>query len=539
MTPPFDRARHLARRATIEAKAVRVMRDAGLTGVKRSRATLRSMKTWKGVMAGGLVAAAELTPDRPALIDEIGPLTFAELDRRTNAIANGLAAMGVAEGDSIAVLCRNHRGFVEACAAAAKLGADVLLLNTGFAGPQAREVLEREGAKIVLADAEYEAVLTDAVGDLPFVLAEETTGGEHTSHGDLLVGTARTAPPPPSREGRITILTSGTTGTPKGAHRPNPPSLPSSAAAIFDRIPLRVEQTTVIAAPLFHAWGLSHLLVALASSATVVLERRFDPERTLATVAAHRARGLIVVPVMIQRMLDLPAEVRARYDTSGLEVVASSGSALPGSLAIGWMDAFGDNLYNLYGSTEVAMASVADPSDLRAAPDTAGRPPLGTVVRLYDDAGQPVADGTVGRIFVGNSMQFDGYTGGGTKERIDGLMSTGDVGWIDEAGRLFVSGRDDDMIVSGGENVFPREVEDLLADHPEIAEAAVLGVPDDEFGQRLAAFVVRTSGSSLDAAAVKAHVKAHLAGYKVPRDVSFVDELPRNQTGKVLKRELR
>lgn len=524
-------------RARLELEAVRILRRVGMTGPRRARATLSAAKNWKGVLAGSVVSSAALEPDRLALIDELGTVTFSELDHRTNAIANGIAELGIREGDRVAVLCRNHRGFVEATVAAAKLGADVLLLNTGFSGPQAREVLEREGASMVISDGEYlEAIRAST--DLPLVAAETDVQVDVPSHADLLARFSRSYPNAPGREGRITILTSGTTGAPKGARRPTPPALPSTAAALFDRIPLRVGQTTLIAAPMFHAWGLAHLLAALASSSTIVLQRRFDPIATLRAVEAHRAEGLIVVPVMLKRMLQVAESDRAQIDTSSLRVVAASGSALPGSLALEWMDAFGDNLYNLYGSTEVAFASVATPEDLRAAPATAGRPPLGTVVAIVDDAGREVPTGEVGRIFVRNSMQFEGYTGGGDKERIDGLMSTGDLGWMDSNRRLFVGGRDDDMIISGGENVFPREVEDLLADHPGVAEVAVVGVPDPEFGQRLAAFVVLAHGAALDAEAVKRHVKENLAGYKVPRDVTFVDEIPRNQTGKILKRSL-
>jgi fatty-acyl-CoA synthase len=241
---------------------------------------------------------------------------------------------------------------------------------------------------------------------------------------------------------------------------------------------------------------------------------------------------------MLQRMLELPDDVLARYDLSALRVIAASGSALPGELAVRVMDRFGDVLYNLYGSTEVAWATIATPADLRAAPGTAGRPPRGTAVRIVDDAGREVPQGATGRIFVGNEMVFEGYTGGGGKEVVDGLLATGDVGHLDAAGRLFVDGRDDEMIVSGGENVFPREVEDVLADHPAVQEVAVVGVPDQRFGQRLAAFVVPADGHEPDADALKAHVKRTLAGYKVPRDVVFLAELPRNATGKVLKREL-
>jgi fatty-acyl-CoA synthase len=294
----------------------------------------------------------------------------------------------------------------------------------------------------------------------------------------------------------------------------------------------------MIAAPLFHSWGFFHFVMSLPTASTIVMRRRFDPEETLKAVQEHSAQVLAVVPVMIQRILQLPEETLAKYDLSSLRITSLSGSALPGELAIAWMDRFGDSIYNLYGSTEVAYATVATPEDLRAAPGTAGLPPRGTVVRLYDEEGREVPRGEVGRIFVGNEMSFEGYTGGGNKEIIDGLLSSGDVGHLDEAGRLFIDGRDDEMIVSGGENVFPREVEDLLADHGAVIEVAVIGVEDEEYGQRLKAFVVKAE-VEVSEEDLKAHVKANLAGYKAPREIEFLDELPRNATGKVLKRALR
>jgi acyl-CoA synthetase (AMP-forming)/AMP-acid ligase II len=279
-------------------------------------------------------------------------------------------------------------------------------------------------------------------------------------------------------------------------------------------------------------------VLGLSLNSTYVLRRRFDPEETLRAAAASEATALIVVPVMLQRILELPAETLARYPLPKLRVTAVSGSALPGELALEWMDTFGDNLYNLYGSTEVAWATIASPQELRAAPGTAGTPPRGTVVRIVDHDGHDLPPGKTGRVFVGNEMNFEGYTGGGSKEELGGLLSSGDVGHFDDAGRLFIDGRDDEMIVSGGENVFPREVEDLLAGHDSIAEAAVIGVADDEFGQRLKAFVVTRDEVELSEDDVKAHVKANLARFKVPREVEFLDSLPRNATGKVLKREL-
>jgi fatty-acyl-CoA synthase len=294
-----------------------------------------------------------------------------------------------------------------------------------------------------------------------------------------------------------------------------------------------------VAAPLFHSWGFAHYTMGLILGTTYVLRRKFDPESTLAEVARTRADVLAVVPVMLQRILELPEETRRKYDVSSLKVVAASGSALPGDLATNWMDHFGENLFNLYGSTEVAWASIATPEDMRAAPGTAGRPPRGTVVHLYDQDARLVPHGETGRIFVGNDMLFEGYTGGGTKDVIDGLMATGDVGRFDAEGRLFVEGRDDEMIVSGGENVFPAEVEDLLVRHDGVQDAAAIGVEDTDFGQRLRAFVVLSPGAALSEDDLKAHVKRNLARYKVPREIVFIDELPRNATGKVLKRELK
>jgi fatty-acyl-CoA synthase len=333
------------------------------------------------------------------------------------------------------------------------------------------------------------------------------------------------------------ILTSGTTGTPKGASRGAPKGL-DPIGGLLGRVPYHVRERHLIAAPLFHAWGIGQYMIGASLSATLVLQRRFDPEKTLQAIDEHRPSVLVVVPIMLSRILELPQEVRAKYDTSSLRIVFASGSALPSELAQRWMDAFGNNLYNLYGSTEVAWATIATPEDLREAPGTAGKAPRGTTVKIVDKDGTELPTGQTGRIFVGSELVFEGYTGGGSKEIQGGLMSTGDMGHIDEKGRLFIDSREDDMIVSGGENVYPGEVEELLSKHPKIADAAVVGVDDPDFGQRLKAFVVTSNGAELSEDEVKGYVKEHLARYKVPREVEFIDELPRNATGKVLKREL-
>ena len=532
-----ESARQSAADAAFEA---RVLREAGIVELIRPDKVARigaTLLRWGVSPAAGIAATAIHHPDEPALIDERGTLSFEQLHRRSNALARAFERFGIGFGDGVGIMCRNHRGFIEATLAAAKLGASALYLNTMFAGPQLAEVTRREGPKALVYDEEFTELLEGVGGGVRRIVGWSDGEPQDPTLDSLIASTPDADLKPPPDNGRFVILTSGTTGTPKGAQRSASSGLPV-VAAVLDRIPYRSRETTMIAAPLFHSWGFFHFVIGLPTSSTIVLRRRFDPEETLRAVQEHRAQVLAVVPVMLQRILQLPEQTLASYDLSSLRITALSGSALPGELAIEWMDRFGDNIYNLYGSTEVAYATVATPHDLRAAPGTAGLPPRGTVVRLYDERGHEVPQGEVGRIFVGNEMSFEGYTGGGGKEVIDGLMSTGDVGHFDADGRLFVDGRDDEMIVSGGENVFPREVEDLLADHEAVVDVAVIGVEDEEFGQRLKAFVVVSSGAEVSVEELRVHVKANLAAFKVPREIEFIDELPRNATGKILKREL-
>jgi acyl-CoA synthetase (AMP-forming)/AMP-acid ligase II len=528
---------------------VKVLADAGVIRPVRPdklAAMAVLLSRWGASPAAGVAGAAVNHPDEPMIEDEAGTLTFAEVHSRSNALARGLADGGVGEGDGVAIMCRNHRGFIEATLAISKLGASGLYMNTAFSGPQLADVIEREKPEALVYDEEFSQLLEKAstagkeIGLSRYVAwSEDKDSGEKvdTTLEELIEANGDEDLDPPDESGRFVILTSGTTGTPKGAQRAQPDTL-SPLASLFAVIPLRARERTMIAAPLFHSWGFAHFVLGLALNSTYVLRRKFDPEETLRATKESGATALIVVPVMMQRIMELPKETLDEYDLPNLRVTGASGSALPGELATKWMDHFGDNVYNLYGSTEVAWATIATPEDLREAPGTAGRPPRGTAVRIVDEDGNDVEQGKTGRVFVGNEMAFEGYTGGGGKDELGGLLSSGDVGHFDEDGRLFIDGRDDEMIVSGGENVFPREVEDLLADHDQVKEVAVIGVDDEEFGQRLKAFVVPCDGTELSEEDVKAYVKSNLARYKVPREVEFLDSLPRNATGKVLKREL-
>jgi fatty-acyl-CoA synthase len=502
----------------------------------------RYLRTLRGLAAYGplgmlVSAGAQLHGHKAAIIDERGSTTFAELEERSNALANAWLAAGLPAGASVGILCRNHGRLFESLVAGAKVGARTVLLNTGFAGPQLRDVCIREDLALLIHDEEFAAEVGDYRPPLGRLLAW-TDDGEGRSVDELIAGAEPVPPPKPAIRQRLVLLTSGTTGIPKGAPRELRMSL-VPPGGFLSKIPLRGGRSAFVAAPAFHSWGLLSAAMALAVGTTVIVQRRFDPAATLDAVAEHRCDMLALVPVMLARILDLGEDELWLRDTSSLRIIAVAGSPLTPDVAVRARAAFGNVLYNLYGSTEVSFATVATPDDLRKAPGCVGCPPLGVTVKVLGDDGTPLPPGDVGRVFVGSGFQFTGYTGGGGKRTVGGLMDSGDIGHVDRHGRLFVDGRADDMIVSGGENVFPAEVEELLAGHDGVSEAAVVGVPDPELGQRLRAYVVRAPGaSSLDEDAVRELVKANLARYKVPRDVIFVDALPRTPTGKPRKRDL-
>ena len=527
-------------RASAEARSVAALARAGYFGAESPGRTLELLRTLRAYGPFGATPriAAIRHGDRPAIRDEAGEITFVELDALAGRLANALVARGLGPGSTIGILCRNHRMPLATAFAASRAGISAVWLNTAFSAPQLHEVAAREGVDLLVHDAEFDGLVA---GLAPRHGRLRCLGEADPAHPDDVEAALATAgthvPPPPASPGRIVLLTSGTTGTPKGAPRAEPRSL-TIPGALLDRMPLRAREATVIGPPVFHGTGLVLALLTLALGSTLVLRRHFDPARLLDDVERYRATAICVVPVMLQRVLALGDEELARRDLRSLRVAFCAGAQLPGDVATRTMDRLGDVVYNLYGSTEVSVATLATPADLRAAPTTVGRPALGSRVRVLGDDGRAVPAGRSGRIFVGTASPFEGYTGGGGKEVVDGLLATGDVGHLDAAGRLHVEGRDDDMIVSGGENVFPQEVEELLLAHPGIADVAAVGVPDEAFGQRLRAFVVLDPGAAVTEAQVRDLVRANLAAYKVPREVLFVAEIPRNPTGKILRREL-
>ena len=466
-------------------------------------------------------------PNRAALIDDEGAISYRELRSRTETLADELQRRGVGPGHAVGVLCRNGRGFVQAVFAAAMVGADVVLLNTDFRTESLAAALSTHRIGTVICDDEFAARAHDAGEGVTVIDA----AGADAREGD--------SRPKVARAGRIVLLTSGTTGAPKGV--PRQPKIRLAlgiGASILDRTGLRIGSRISVPVPMFHGLGFGMLALTFGLGGTVLTLRRFDAEATLAQASEHRADALTVVPVMLARILDLNEDVRARNPLPSLRVVISSGARLDPSLATRFTDAYGDIIYNGYGSSEVGIGALATPTDLREAPETVGRPVVGCAVRVLDENGEPVGPDVTGRVFVGGDLTFEGYTSGETKDVVDDMMDTGDMGYLDRAGRLFIVGREDDMIVSGGENVYPRAVENALAEHPDVADNAVIGVPDEDYGQRLVAFVVPQPDADIHEASVREFLKDRVSRFEQPRDIKIVEKIPRNPAGKVVRNEL-
>ncbi len=545
--PGVSKIQQYVERGTSELHYVRKIFEAGafrLESPLKTAAMASDIAKW-GEFGMLPSVNARRHPDRAACIDEEGEFSFQELDEAAHAVANGLIEMGVKGGDGVAILARNHRWFLIANYGAARVGARIILLNSEFSGPQIKEVSEREGAKVIIYDDEYTKAVSKAEPELGKLRAlgtnpdsDEDSASDDETLAELIERSSKDPAPKASKHASIIILTSGTTGTPKGANRSTPPTL-APVGGILSHVPFKADEITSLPAPMFHALGYLHATLATFLGSTLVLRRKFKPPHVLEDLEKYKATAMVVVPVMLSRLLDAIEKMDKKPDLSSLKIIFVSGSQLGAELASRALKDFGPVIYNMYGSTEIAFATIAGPKDLEFNPATVGPVVKGVKVKILDDNGNEVPQGDVGRIFVGNAFPFEGYTGGGGKQIIDGLLSSGDVGYFDEHGLLYVSGRDDEMIVSGGENVFPAEVEDLISGHPDVVEATAIGVEDKEYGHRLRAFVVKKEGADIDEDAIKHYVREHLARYKVPREVIFLEELPRNPTGKILKRELR
>lgn len=526
--------------------AVRVLHREGLVELTRPDRALRaSRETLRlGPVTAAIRIARRRTPDVVAVIDRRGSTTYRRLDERAAALAHGLLDVAGAPSGSdrtpvVGLLCRDHRGPIEVLAACGYAGARAVLLNTGSAAPQLGAVLERERVDVVVHDLEFTDTVAAALAStgrtLPRIVADGERGGadEAPSVDDLVAAAPAGPPPTPARSGGLVVLTSGTTGVPKGA--PRPKVSPVQTAQVLDRLPFPRGATVLMAAPVFHGTGLSQTCLAMSAGCSLILPGRFDAAQVVSLASETRAEVLVLVPTMLHRILALEPSA---HDLAAVRRIYVGGSALPADLCRRTTQLLGPVLHNLYGSTEAGVAAVADPRDLELAPGCVGRPPVAARVRVLGPERAEVPTGERGVVFVRSALTFTGYSDGTGKEVVDGYVSTGDIGHWDEHGLLHIVGREDDMVVSGGENVAPSRVEDLLATHPGVDEVAVVGIPHEEFGQVLRAVVVPRGDARPDVEELRSLARSQLARHEVPREVWLVEELPRNTTGKVLRRVL-
>lgn len=500
---------------------------------------------------------ARNAPDRVALIEGARVLTWGALDARIDRLARALRALGVTPGASVILMMHNRIEFVEASAAVARLGGSAVSVSWRSTPDELAYLANDSGAVAIVTETHFVPTLERAAPELApalraRVIAVSPEGEAAVANGASLqvhpyeamldeAGEGAVTPPPDD-ETAVVIYTSGTTGKPKGAVRKFPKDTLLAAFRFINHTPLRADDVHLVASPLYHATAFGFLAFSLLLGNTAVILPEFKPELFVRAASAHRVTTTAVVPTMLQRILDLPDEAGVDRALASLRVVFTGGAPLPGPLGTTFMDRFGDVLFNFYGATETGLVTLASPDDLRAAPSTIGPALPGNAIRLVDERGVDVAAGEVGELYARNAFLIAGYQGNEDATRastLDGYFSVGDLARCDAEGRYFIEGRKRDMIISGGTNVYPAEIEAVLERHPDVQEVAVVGLPDREWGEKVTAFVVARPGRNLEGRALADFARASLSGPKIPRGFVFLDELPRNATGKVLKRDLR
>ena len=486
-------------------------------------------------------------PDRTAFEFEGQTLTFRDVDTRIDQLAAALRQRGFSRGDCAVLLFKNRPESFEVSSALSRIGGAPVSVSWRSTASELTYLVNHSGARAVFFEADLWPTIASARPDMPKIDARSLFPVGGAIDGLMSIDTLRAdrdtaAKPTAEPEGGIIIYTSGTTGRPKGAVRRFSRGQLDGYAAFIGQTPMRVRDRHLCVCPLYHSTGLAFAAMSLVLGGTVVLQREFDPEQFLDAIEREDINTTTLVPTMLHRLLALPESRFARHKLTSLRAVFCGGAQLPATLASRALDRLGPVLYNFYGATETGLVTIATPEDLLAAPGTIGRALPGCDIRLFDDDGRDAPTGEVGELFVRNSTLVDGYHADADATRASirqGYFSVGDLATRDAAGRLQIVGRKRDMVISGGVKIYPVEIEETLHDHPDVAHAAVIGVPDEEWGERLRAFVVARPGQTLSGAGLRAHCKEKLSGPKIPREWALVDALPTNSTGKVLKRELR
>ena len=488
---------------------------------------------------------AKNQPDRVAVRFRGHATTYAELDDHIDRIASGLVARGLERRQAVLVMMKNRPEMLELGAAAGRAGAACVNVSWRSTPSELQYLVGNSGARFVFFEHDLWPTLERAIDkiDLPrerFV----SVGGDIPGllrYEDVLSSDKR-AVEGDDEAAAVVTYTSGTTGKPKGAVRRFPREMYVQILELIAATPIRTTDVHLVVCPLYHMTAYAFTTLTHLVGGTVVIADEFKPESFLELVEQERVNTTAMVPTMLQRLMALGDDTIRAHRTRSLRAIFCGGAQLPGGLAVHAMDVLGDIIFNFYGATETGIVTLASPADLRAAPGTIGPIVPANDVLLLDDQKNRVKDGEVGELFVKNAMLVAGYHGNPDAMRESmhgGHFSVGDLARRDPDGRYFIEGRKRDMVISGGVNVYPAEVENALEEHPQVFEAAVIGVPDPEWGERVKAFVVPRRGERLDAEQLKHFLRERIAGPKIPREYAFIDALPRNPTGKVLKNELR
>jgi long-chain acyl-CoA synthetase len=468
----------------------------------------------------------------------------AEIDALAARLAGGLARLGVEDGDVVAVMLKNHPAYVDIIQGCRLAGAYYCQINWHFKRDEAGFILADCGARVLFVQP---ALLAEIAGAVPPHVSVIVVGGGAGDAADFDAWLAAQAPyagAPRTPRGHM-AYTSGTTGRPKGVRRlpPTAEQQQLTAEVAKQALGLYPGVRSLLSAPLYHSAPSSFAQQSLLQGSLFVLEEKFDAEATLALIERHRIDTVYLVPTMYVRLLRLPAEVRSRHDLSSLKFVASTGSPCAPEVKRAMIEWLGPVIHEAYASSETGYITVMRPQDAARKPGSAGKAVGRAVIRIFDDQGNALPTGAIGTIYAHQPAYSDfSYHGNPAARRAverEGLVSVGDMGYLDEEGFLYVCDRAADMVISGGVNIYPAEIEHVLITLPGVADCAVVGIPDDEFGESLAAQVVAEAGAVIDAAAIRQALGERIAGYKVPRRIDIVDTLPRDDNGKVQKRKIR
>ncbi len=540
MTDPIWKRLHRYYRV---GKRAGMFEDLTVGGAIKLIEVLRHYKIGPGV--AHTIAAAR-HPSKPAVVMGQRFLSYAELDEMINRFANILLARGIRPRDRVTLMMRNSPEYVALFFALFRIGAAAVHASFHLKPRELSYLLRHSESRAVLFGASQAEVVRETMAKGAGIPPARCLCVEPVEGFEDLETLARDTPAAMPKVPRQTmahnfVYTSGTTGNPKGAVRDVNKDSMANFFNILEVTPFHHDDRHLIVCPIYHSGAQAFMMLNTAIGATLYLLAEFEAETVLRTLCEARIDSVFLVPTMIARILDLPEETLRRYRPRHLKALFSGAAPFPVSLRDRALAYFGDVLYDFYGSTEAGWVTVANSEEMRRKRGTVGRPIAETEVVILDEAKNPLPPGEIGELFVRNTMSMEGYfKDPGAIDRYEGFLSVGDLAWIDEEGYIFLAGRKTNMVISGGVNVYPAEIENVLERHPDIKDVAVIGVPDEEWGEVLVAFYVPTHPETPPTdEALKAFCKEHLANFKVPKRFHPLDEIPRNPTGKVLKRLLR